>query len=140
MNDPQINVDHFYHRPTYHVVALLTERAEIPVISRELKSAGVAVAAVEILCGERGAAISDEHGRYHGLRARVVRAFQQLGYDGLTLEIYDEALRAGDLLLRVPVRPAERHRIADLLQRHYVHDVGYFGPGTFEQFPAPDQG
>ena len=37
MNDPQINVDHFYHQPTYHVVALLTEHAEIPVISSELK-------------------------------------------------------------------------------------------------------
>lgn len=57
MNDPQINVDHFYHRPTYDVVALLTEHADIPVISSELKSAGVDVAAVEILCGDRGAAI-----------------------------------------------------------------------------------
>jgi hypothetical protein len=93
MNDPQINVDHFYHRPTYHVVGLLTEHAEIPVISSELKSAGVDVAAVEILCGERGAAILDEYGRYHGLRARVVRAFQRLGYDEETLETYDEALR-----------------------------------------------
>ena len=135
MNDPQINVDHSYHRPTYHVVALLTERAEIPVISRELKSAGVAVAAVEILCGEHGAAISDEHGRYHGLRARVVRVFQRLGYDGETLERFDEALRDGDLLLHVPARSADRYRIGALLQRHQVHDVGYFGPGTFEQFP-----
>jgi hypothetical protein len=140
MNDPQINVDHFYHRPTYHVVGLLTEHAEIPVISRELKSAGVDVAAVEILCGERGAAILDEHSRYHGLRARVVRAFQQLGYDGTTLETCDEALRGGDLLLQVPVRPADRYHIAALLQRHQVHDVGYFGPGTFEQFPILDTG
>lgn len=137
MNDPQINVDHFYHRPAYHVVGLLTEHAEIPVISSELKSAGVDVAAVEILCGERGAAILDEHGRYHRLRARVVRAFQRLGYDEETLETYDEALRHGDLLLQVPVRPADRYHIAALLQRHQVHDVGYFGPGTFEQFPSP---
>ena len=138
MNDPQLNVDHFYHRPVYHVVDLLTEHAEIPAISRELESAGVAVAAMEILCGERGAAILDEHGRYHGLRARVVRAFQRLGYDEETLETYDEALRHGDLLLRVPARPAERRRIAALLQRHQVHDVGYFGPGTFEQSPILD--
>jgi len=93
---------------------------------------------VEILCGEQGAAILDEHGRYHGLRGRVVRAFQRLGYDGITLEIYDEALRDGDLLLQVPVRPKERRHVAGLLQYHQVHDVGYFGPGTFEQFPAPD--
>ena len=131
VNEPQINVDHFYHRPIYHVVGLLTDKPQISAISRDLESAGVDVAAVEILCGERGAAILDEHGRYHGLRGRVVRAIQQLGYDGTTLSLYDEALRHGDLLLRVPARPADRRCIAALLQRHQVHDVGYFGPGTF---------
>ena len=138
MNEPQINIDHFYHRPVYHVVGLLTDKPEISAISRELGSAGVDVAAVEILCGEREAAILDEHGRYQGLRGRVMRAFQRLGYDGTTLAIYDEALRDGDLLLQVPVRPKERHRIAELLQDHHVHDVGYFGPSTFEQFLAVD--
>ena len=138
MNEPQVNVDHFYHRPVHHVVGLLTDKSEIAAISSELESAGVDVAAVEILYGERGAAILDEHGRYHGLRGRVVRAFQRLGYDGITLEIYDEALRDDDLLLQVPVRPKERRRVVRLLQDHHVHDVGYFGPGTFEQFPALD--
>jgi hypothetical protein len=56
------------------VVGLLTETSQIPAISSDLASAGVDVTAVEILCGERGAAILDEHGRYHGLRGRVVRA------------------------------------------------------------------
>jgi hypothetical protein len=28
--------------------------------------------------------------------------------------------------------------VAALLQRHGVHDVGYFGPGEFEQFTAAD--
>jgi hypothetical protein len=138
VNEPQINVDHFYHRPTYRVVGLLTEQSEIPALSRELASAGVDVAAVEILCGEQGARILDTHGRYHGLRARIVRAFQQLGYDETTLAIY-EALRHGDLLLHVPARPVDRYDIAALLQRHGVHDVGYFGPGTFEQFPIPER-
>jgi len=138
VNEPQINVDHFYHRPTFHVVGLLTEKSQIPAISSELASAGVDVAAVEILCGERGAAILDEHGRYHGLRGRIVRSLQRLGYDGQTLEIYDEGLRDGDLLLHVPAPPAERRRIAALLQRHQVHDVAYFAPGTFEQFPILD--
>jgi len=140
VNEPQINVDHFYHRPTYHVVGLLTEKSEIPAISAELQSAGVDLAAVEILCGEQGARILDEHGRYHGLRSRVVRTLQRLGYDETTLAIYDEALGDGDLLLRVPARPADRQRIAALLQRHQVHDVGYFAPGTFEQFPDLDTG
>ena len=135
MNEPQVNVDHFYHRPVYHVVGLLTDKSQIPAISRDLQSAGVDVAAVEILCGERGAAILDEHGRYHGLRGRVVRGFQRLGYDQQTLAVFDEALRGGDLLLHVPASPDDRYRIGALLQRHQVHDVGYFAPGTFAQFP-----
>ena len=92
---------------------------------------------MEILCGEQGAHILDEHGRYHGLRGRIVLTLQRLGYDGATLEIYDEALRRGDLLLHVSARPADRYRVAQLLRRHEVHDVGYFGPVTFEQFPSP---
>src|SRR5262249_1613603 len=108
--------------------------------SRDLASAGIIVSAVEIVCGERGARSLDAHGRYHGLRARIVRAFQQLGYDGNTLAVYDEALGHGGLVQHVPARPADRSRIAALLQSHHVHDVGYFGPGTFEQFPIPDGG
>ena len=117
------------------MVGLLSERSEVQALSRDLASAGVDVAAVEILCGEQGARILDAHGRYHGLRARIVRAFQQLGYDGTTLAIYDEALGHGELVLHVPAPPADRSRIAALLRSHQVHDVAYFGPGTFEQFP-----
>ena len=101
---------------------------------------GSDVAAVEILGGEQGARVLDEYGRYHGLRGRVVRTLQGFGYDGTTLAIYDEALRNGDLLLHVPVRPKDRSRIVALEQRHGVHDVGYFGPGTFEQFPILNTG
>ena len=140
MNEPQVNVDHFYHRPTFRVVGLLSEQSEVQALSRDLASAGVDVSAVEILCGEQGAHILDAHGRYHGLRARIVRTLQGFGYDGTTLAIYDEALRNGDLLPHVPVRPKDRSRIVALLQRHGVHDVGYFGPGTFEQFPILDTG
>jgi hypothetical protein len=117
------------------VVGLLTEKSEIPAISSELESAGVDTAAVEILCGEQGAHILDEYGCYYGLRDRVVRTLQRRGYDGTTLAIYDGALRKGDLLLHVPARPKSHSSIAALLQRHGVHDLGYFGPGTFEQFP-----
>jgi hypothetical protein len=138
VNEPQVNVDHFYHRPTYHVVGLLSDRSQVPAISSDLVAAGVDVAAVEILCGEQGARILDADGRYHGLRGRIVRTLQGFGYDATTLENFDEALRGGDLVLHVPARPSDRLRIAALLQRHQVHDVGYFGPGTFEQFPILD--
>jgi hypothetical protein len=69
-----------------------------------------------------------------------VRALQRFGGDGTTLAIYDEALRDGDLPMHVPLRHADRQRIAALLQRHRGHDLGYFGRGTFEQFPIVDAG
>ena len=138
MNEPEFNVDHFYHRPVYHVVGLLSQKSEVPAISSDLAAAGVDVSAVEILCGEQGARILDADGRYHGLRGRIVRTLQGFGYDATTLELFDEALRGGELVLHVPARPADRRAIAALLQRHQVHDVGYFGPGTFEQFPILD--
>jgi hypothetical protein len=119
------------------VVGLLGEQSEISAISRDLASAGVDVAAVEILCGEQGARILDEHGRYHGLRARIVRAFQRLGYDETTLEIYDEALRKGDLLLHVPAQPAERRRIAGLLQRHPRSRCGLLRTRHVRTVPPP---
>jgi hypothetical protein len=122
------------------VVGLLTDKSQIRAISTELQPAGADVAAVEILCGEQRARILDEDGRYRGLRDHVVRAIQRLGYDGTTLAIYSEAPKDGDLLLHAPARPADSRRIAALLQRHGVHDVGYFGPATFEQFPIPNTG
>jgi len=77
------------------VVGLLTEKSEISVIATDLASAGVDVAAVEILCGEQG------HTSWMSMAATtdcaaISWAFQRLGYDETTLEIYDEALRNDD--------------------------------------------
>jgi hypothetical protein len=65
-------------------------------------------------------------------------AASRVDWHEITLEIYDEALRAGDMLLQVLVPPKQRRRVAGLLQHHHVHDVGYFGLGTFEEFPDVD--
>jgi hypothetical protein len=140
VNEPQINADHFGQQARLPRGGAANREAGDPRHLQRTRIGGVDVAAVEILCGERGAAILDEHGRCCGLRGRIVRALQWPGYDETTLAIYDKALRDGDLLLRVPARPAERRGIAALLQRHHVHDVGYFGPGTLGQFPALDAG
>ena len=41
---------------------------------------------------------------------------------------------------QVPVRPAERRHIVELLQHHDVHDAGYFAPGHGRAVPALDEG
>jgi hypothetical protein len=139
MGEPTINVDKFIHRPGRHVVGLLSTESELPSVVTALGRIGVPSEEITVLCGERGAEILDEDGRHHGLRARVVRGFQRLGYDETTLASYDEALRDGVLLLRVPAKPGDSRTVAHILWRHGVRDIGYFGSGTFEQFRFADE-
>jgi hypothetical protein len=134
MGEPAVNVDTFIHRPTHHVVGVLGNAAALPALVDNLREIGVAPEDIDVLRGEKGAEILDEDGRHHGLHARLVRGFQRLGYDQTTLAIYDEALRDGALVVHVPAMPRESRRVADILRRHGVQNVGYFGVGTFEQF------
>jgi hypothetical protein len=78
-------------------------------------------------------------GAHRDGRARVAigRASDYYGPHG-TGSVAGDTVFKGDLLLQVPAPPAQRRRVAELLQRHHVHDVGYFAPGTFEQFPILD--
>jgi hypothetical protein len=129
-----INVDEFVHRPTHHVVGVLGNDSDLPALIDQLETIGVRAEQIDILRGERGVEILDQDGRHHGLRTRLVRGFQKLGYDQTTLAIYDEALRNGALLLHVPAGPGDSRSVADILWRHGVVEIGYFGTGTFEQF------
>jgi hypothetical protein len=131
---PRVNVDKFTHRPTHRVVGVLGIESSLPALIRDLSEIGVMPEDIDILRGERGAEILDQDGRNHGLFARLVRGVQRLGYDQTTLAIYNEALRSGSLVLHVPAGLGDSRHVAEILWRHGVGDIGYFGTGTFEQF------
>jgi hypothetical protein len=50
VDEPRFNVDHFRHHPTHNLVGLLTDKSEIPGISKELEAAGVDISAVDRSC------------------------------------------------------------------------------------------
>jgi hypothetical protein len=134
LSGPRVNADEFIHRPTHHVVGVLGSESALPTLIDELSEIGVPAERVSVLCGERGAEILDQDGRNHGLVARLVRRFQRLGYDRTTLAIYNEALRDGALLIRIPAGLGDSRLVAEILWRHGAINIGYFGTGTFEQF------
>jgi hypothetical protein len=75
-----------------------------------------------------------------GLRARIVRALQRFGCDGTTLAIC--VRRSGTVTCccrfqYVTLTVSASRRCSSATG---VHDLGYFGPGTFEQFPILDAG
>ena len=93
---PNVNVDRFEHRPDGAVTALLTDGAAVKLALDALRGLGVELSMVDILYGAEGVRIFDRTGREHGVKTRVVRWFQSLGYDENILAVYDEALRNGE--------------------------------------------
>ncbi len=73
----------------------------------------------------------------HGLRARVVRFLQNLGYDESILAVYYEGLSKGESLLTVPCPAADRYRLGQVLIARGAHGVIYFGAGSAETLTAP---
>ena len=82
MGSPGTNVDQFRQRPSQEIAALLPDRDAVDSVLDEFHAGDVDISAVQILHGAEGARILDPTGVEHGLRARVVRFLQNLGYDG----------------------------------------------------------
>ena len=63
----------------------------------------------------------------------LFRSIEHLASDVSDLEEYDEAVRAGGIVLGVLVVDGERrHHVAGIMHRHRGHDVRYFGSLTAE--------
>lgn len=138
VNEPQINVDYFYHRPVYHV-GLLDDKSEIPGHLHRTR-----IGRGGMWQRWRFCAVSAERPSWMSMAATMGRAaascgaFQRLGYDETILALYDEALRDGDLLLQVPVRPAAVG-VVELLQHHMFTMWATSGQARLSSSPASKQ-
>jgi hypothetical protein len=136
-SEPEINVDRFQHRPTDAITALLPNSRAVDGALQDLRDVGVDISAVEVLHGREGSRILDRTGQEHGLRTRVVRWFQNLGYDENILAVYEEALDDGQSLLTVPCPADSRYRVAGLLAANGAHGVIYFTANGAETLSGP---
>jgi hypothetical protein len=137
VGSPETNVDQFRHRPSQEIAALLPDREAVDSVLAEFQAGGVDISAVQILDGAEGARILDPTGVEHGLRARVVRFLQNLGYDESILAVYYEGLSKGECLLTVPCPAVDRYRLGQVLVARGAHGVIYFGAGAAETLTAP---
>ncbi|KGN34979.1 hypothetical protein N802_00280 [Knoellia sinensis KCTC 19936] len=137
MTGPHINVDVFRHRPVNEVSALLPDPTSITAVLAELPEGLVDPTAVQVLQGDEGVRIFDRTGEEHGFRSRLVRFFQQLGYDQNMLLVHEEGLKAGEALVTIPCSFGERLEVGRALRASGAHAIIYFGPGTAETLTAP---
>jgi nucleotide-binding universal stress UspA family protein len=134
---PSDNVDRFLDRPANAVSGLVPDRERADEVLDALRSSGTDPNDVVVLHGREGVHILDRNGTEHGWHAKLVRFFQNWGYDDGVLNLYDEGLRKGESVFVIPSTPEDKVGLARLLQRHQGHAIHYFGLRTAESLSGP---
>jgi hypothetical protein len=129
-----VNEDHFIHHPDHQLVAVLDNPALMAELTTDLLANGVSLEQIQVLYGPTGRDVLDISGIRHGHWSHLVRTVQRLGYDQNTLVNYDEALKNGHVVVHVSVAKSQVPAHVELLKRHQLREISYFGSGTFEQF------
>jgi hypothetical protein len=134
---PRRNENRFYRYPKNRIVAIVSDDAHLESALGKLETLGVNVADVYVLSGADGARLLDRTGTGHGLRARLLRTFQRGAYEVDSLRVHEQALRAGEHVIYIPVRGKEQARkVAAAVGNAGGRYVLYFGSWTISQLPT----
>jgi hypothetical protein len=134
---PRRNEDRFYRYPKNRVVTIIADESHVSAALHDLERVGVSMPDVNVLSGADGARLLDRTGTGHGLRARLLRAFQRGAYEVDALRAHEQALRSGQHVIYVPVRGKEQaRRVAEVLRGAGGRYLLYFGAWTISQLPA----
>jgi len=127
----------FMSYPMNQVLAIFDERDDAARAVAELRRAGIAHDHLFVLAGARGSARVDSEGTAHGLIGITERSIEHLLTDLDDLQRYDEAIRAGGVVLAVgPTTDQDRRRIAAIFQLHSGYEVAAFGEYVVEKLDA----
>lgn len=138
MSEPLINCDEPYWLYLSEAVIGLIPRVELVDHALSTLSAnGVDISTVRILQGDDGVRIFDRTGAAHGVRARVIRFFENLGYDQETLSLYDDGVRKGESIVAVPATAHESESLGRVMADHDGHAVFYFGNSSAVSLTGP---
>ncbi len=137
LSRPSDNVDRFIDRPRNAVVGLVPGRQDVDEVLDALRAGGADVSRLVVLHGHEGARILDRDGTGHGWHARIIRFFQNWGYDDALLNLYDEGLRKGQSAVLIPSARDDELALTRLLRQHRGHAIHYFGLRSAESLSGP---
>lgn len=127
----------FMSYPVNQVLGIFDERDDAARAVAELRRAGFAHDQLSVLSGVRGSARVDSEGTAHGLTGITERSIEHLLTDLDDLQRYDEAIRAGSVVLAVgSATDQDRRRIAAIFQLHSGYEVVAFGQYVVEKLDA----
>lgn len=118
----------FISYPEHQVIAIFETRTAAAEAVRAMRSEHV-TASVEVYYGGAGTAAIDSEGVVHGLTGVTERSVEHLMSDLDDMTSYDEAVRAGRVVVSFDGRHEDlRRRGAGVLKAHGGHTIQYFGP------------
>lgn len=131
MSKPQENQDRPQRRPDQMVTALLPSMDDVSRTVDDMADLGVEVGSVRVLHGTEGVEVFDLTGVRHGRRARMIRAWKNMGgADADVLSEYNSALESGKALIAVPVGDLSQDQLVAVLREHGGHEVNYYTRGS----------
>ena len=132
--EPEINPEGFRSDPGGHVYGIVDlPKRDIPAVVADLLAADIPLDGVHVYCCNEGVDQLDPDGTRHGLRARITRMVQKVGYSNDHLETIETELAAGHALIGVAVDDDRENEIANLLRRHGGHDIVHYGKYTWHR-------
>jgi len=131
---PPTNPEGFRASPNGHVYGIVDDpEADIPAATADLLAAHLPLDGIHIYCCSEGIDALDLTGTRHGLRARINRLVQSVGYEDGHLKRIESELEAGHALIGIAVDDDRKHDVADILHRHGGHDVVHYGDYTWQR-------
>ena len=126
--------DEFLTYPIHNVVGVFDDRTAARAAVDELISHGFAEKDIVRYHGTAGEEKIDFEGTRHGSLTTLIRALQHIGPDRTYLDRYEKYLHAGDSIVMVRVATkGRRQSAADVIHKHTVHRVTYFGLFMIEE-------
>ena len=125
----------FVGYPTNHVYGIVDDPAtDVPQIMGDLLALDVATEAIHVYCCQEGLEELSPSGEGYGLKARVQRILQAIGYEGDQLRRVERELKKGHAVVGVAVDDDDAKKaVAAVLRKRGGHDVHYYARFTIEE-------
>ncbi len=127
---PTINANRhgFVGYPADHVYGIVDDPAtDVPLVIGDLLAQNVATDAIHVYCCQQGIEELAPSGKGYGLRARIQRILQSIGYEGEHLRRVERELGEGHAVIGVAVDDSETKRaVAGVLHKRGGHDIHYY--------------
>ncbi len=138
-SEPAINPTGFRSSPAGHVYGIVDDpERDVPAVTAGLLTSRIPHDGIHVYCCSEGVEALDPRGKGHGLRARINRLLQSVGYEDGHRKMIEAELESGHALIGVKVDDSHKGDVAAVLRGQGGHDIVYYGKHTWQRLSPPN--